>query len=394
MTLESLSPSESSRIPEVDGLRGIAILMVLLWHCIVAPSVTAPTTVASYAMAGLSFTWSGVDLFFVLSGFLIGGILLDQKTSHRYYQTFYVRRFFRIVPVYVIACITFWIIAMTLSAEGDGYSQLFASSPPPLALLTFTQNFWMGTIGGLGAYAFAPMWSLAVEEQFYLTLPFIVRSLDRRRLLRLLLAVLMLAPVLRIFLLAFAPHGWVWAFTAMPARADALAIGILVALAMRSPAAVAYLKSEWRKLVIIPVAAGALVASLVASRLVYNDIPMAAVGYSALAIVYGTLLIAALLYRGGAFGRILRSAPLRWVGSVAYGTYLFHMVVLYVVFALARNGSAPRIDSPGDVGVAILAIAISLGIARVSWTHLERHFVRFGRDYRYHSQGHVTALNT
>src|SRR2546425_646800 len=99
--------SLSGRIPELDGLRGVAIGSVLIWHYFVLPTVAAPGTPLSYARVFGGLTWSGVDLFFVLSGFLIGGILLDARQATNYFQVFYTRRFFRIVPIYAAILLLF-----------------------------------------------------------------------------------------------------------------------------------------------------------------------------------------------------------------------------------------------------------------------------------------------
>src|ERR1700675_5176478 len=93
------------RIPELDGIRGMAIAMVIVWHYFSAPAIAngfPEGSALAYLQAACRLAWSGVDLFFVLSGFLIGGILLDSRDSPNYFRTFYTRRFFRIVPLYAI----------------------------------------------------------------------------------------------------------------------------------------------------------------------------------------------------------------------------------------------------------------------------------------------------
>src|SRR5258708_1205348 len=92
--------AEAGRIPELDGIRGIAIGMVLIAHCFAI--VSRPGSALAYALVPLRLDWTGVDLFFVLSGFLIGGILLDARGSSNYFRVFYTRRFFRIVPIYAV----------------------------------------------------------------------------------------------------------------------------------------------------------------------------------------------------------------------------------------------------------------------------------------------------
>src|SRR5271155_4280107 len=145
------------RIPELDGLRGIAILMVLVYH-----------------YTGWRWGWTGVDLFFVLSGFLIGGILMDAKSATNYYSVFYTRRFYRIVPLYAV---TVCMLPLLLATHYEWFT--VGNKIPWYAYATFTQNFWMVKLEKLGTMALAVTWSLAIEEQFYLTLPIIVRNVSR-----------------------------------------------------------------------------------------------------------------------------------------------------------------------------------------------------------------------
>src|SRR6266568_5097276 len=159
---------QTSRIPELDGLRGIAIGMVIIWHYFSTVVRAGPSSPLSYLVAATRATWSGVDLFFVLSGFLIGGILLDARGATNYYRVFYRRRFFRIVPIYAAVLLIFPIF--TLLRHG-AHPAPAAGAPPWYMYWTFTQNLWMAATSSLGTNSLGMTWSLAVEEQFYLTLP-------------------------------------------------------------------------------------------------------------------------------------------------------------------------------------------------------------------------------
>src|SRR6266404_109473 len=105
--------NRSRRIPELDALRGIAILLVLIYHFVIIPGglSVASASLPAYLIALGKLSWSGVDLFFVLSGFLIGGILLDARTSRNYFKAFYMRRFHRILPIYLAMCLMLWIVS-------------------------------------------------------------------------------------------------------------------------------------------------------------------------------------------------------------------------------------------------------------------------------------------
>src|SRR5260370_21839924 len=223
--------SADGRIPELDGLRGLAIGMVLIFHYFQLTLVARPGSLPAYLQGAARLSWSGVDLFFVLSGFLIGGILLDARDSSNYFRVFYVRRFFRIVPIYFV----FLFLALGLCALGNfgitsDFLRMFRHRLPWLPHFLFLQNFWMALTSSFGASGLTVTWSLAVEEQLYLSLPALIRFLTPRALSIPLAAGIVLAPLSRILLHAFAPsHNLSW-YTLMPCRADALLLGVFRAI--------------------------------------------------------------------------------------------------------------------------------------------------------------------
>src|ERR1700722_14219468 len=176
------------RIPELDGIRGIAIAMVGVYHYFVQPMQFVPGSALAYLKAACRLTWSGVDLFFVLSGFLIGGILLDSRDRPDYFRSFYTRRFFRIVPIYAAT------LMLTHPLMGwSGMHQVGRWWVYPL----FLQHFWMAAASDFGLWGVT--WSLAVEEQFYLTLAAIIRYL-RSTLPWVIGAGIVGAPIIRVVL--------------------------------------------------------------------------------------------------------------------------------------------------------------------------------------------------
>src|SRR5216684_4285326 len=184
----------SGRIPELDGIRGVAIGMVLIAHLFAVAS--RPGSALAYALVPLRLDWTGVDLFFVLSGFLIGGILLDARGSSNYFHVFYKRRFFRIVPIYaaILLVLPGLVSAAQWTNHGD-FTWLKANALPWYSYWTFTQNLWMTHAASLGANALAITWSLSIEEQFYLSLPILVRLLSGRWLLACVLIGICAAPL-------------------------------------------------------------------------------------------------------------------------------------------------------------------------------------------------------
>jgi peptidoglycan/LPS O-acetylase OafA/YrhL len=370
------------RIKEVDGLRGIAIALVLVWHFF--PNLPIPAwTIPRYLVAGMRLAWSGVDLFFVISGFLIGGILLDNRDSSRYYATFYKRRFFRIVPAYAAVCVVVLLAAIVLP-RGVAYGRLFNDQAPILALATFTQNFWMSAHHTFGGMALAPVWSLGVEEQFYLVLPLLIRHVSRRTLIRVLVACVVLAPVVRAGLFITGPGGWLWSQMMMPARADAFAIGILIALVIRDPSLGAAVVGHKRALLVIAVAAAGVLVLLTQQHMDFRSMPFATLGYSALAIVYGSILLAAVTRRDRWLNYVLSASPLRALGGIAYGVYLLHTFVWGSLFTfLPAFTPWPHSRTAADVGIVAIAFVITIIIATASWRWFEKPLIAIGHRSAY-----------
>src|SRR5712691_11866784 len=224
----------SERIPELDGIRGIAIGMVLIAHHFEV--VSRPGSGLAYALVPLRLDWSGVDLFFVLSGFLIGGILLDARESSNYFRVFYTRRFFRIVPIYAVLLLSASFIRHLADAGTiRGFNEIFVGRLPWWYFATFLQNIGMSIHKTWGTFPLGVTWSLAVEEQFYLTLPLLIRFLNRRALLRFMLFAIAGAPLLRAFFFHRDPLNFFPWYTLMPCRADSLLLGVLGAIVLREP---------------------------------------------------------------------------------------------------------------------------------------------------------------
>ncbi len=366
-----VSPARGSRIPELDGVRGLAIALVLIFHYVELPVATGARTLwgSTALFYGLflptRFMWSGVDLFFVLSGFLIGGILLDNRESPRYYSVFYLRRFHRIFPLYylLIAVVAVGVWAWPLSP-------LFRGSMPMWVFPVFAQNL-------TGDYTRAPeaievTWSLAVEEQFYLLFPFIVKLCSRTALLYVLGACLVAAPVLRTLLIL---DGWGFelVYSLLPTRADTLALGVLAAMIVRSEAATTWVKVNARRLYLCLLGLIALVSTM----LKWTDYSyLGTVGYS----IFGTahflfillLLIAPLPLMKAAFS----ARWLRWLGMVSYCVYLVHYPMKIGMFQLFMPGHDLVINGTKSLVVTIAALVTTLAVAQFSWVVLERPLVK------------------
>ena len=385
-TATSLEPAPlHGRILQLDGLRGVAILLVLLRHYIAVDAQPARHSLVARALFFLRLSWSGVDLFFVLSGFLIGGILVDARGSPAYFKAFYARRFFRIVPVYAVVCVIF-AAASAAGAErwwGTGGAFLFSRPPPWYAFVFFLQNVFVAVRGTFDPLAVGVMWSLAIEEQFYLTLPLLVRLLPRERLLPVLLALVGLVPVARSIGFYTLPHGGLFAYTMMPFRADALLMGVIAAVLVRDPKAWEMLQQRRRGIkVVAGLLGGVLLGFMVRGWYTHDAAAICTAGYTLIALFYVCILLLAVTRGEGRLSVLLRARWLRSLGGIAYGTYLFHVAVQGICFGVIF-GHEPRITSWAELGTAALAAAITIAIARLSWNLFEKRMVSLGHGFAY-----------
>jgi peptidoglycan/LPS O-acetylase OafA/YrhL len=382
MNAVTLTGSSAARIPELDGVRGIAIGMVLIYHLYGSSVMTTPGSPLAYAMTATRLTWSGVDLFFVLSGFLIGGILLDNREATNYFRTFYVRRFFRIVPIYFLCLTTLYVLMRTVEhGAAPRFSFLLTAKMLPWAPhFFFVQNFWMAARNYNGFLGIT--WSLAVEEQFYLTLPFLIRVLNTQRLIKVVCAVILGAPILRTALYLLWPgHSWA-GMSLLPCRADSLLLGVLGAIIVRSPRWKECLRRNRTAMRVGLVAFGVSLPVLIKFAHYQHGFGIQSWGFTWLALSYLCFILYGLIFREGRISGLLRCRPLRWLGTVAYGAYLYHAFVLWAVFGFFY-ASWPRIENLPELGVSFLVIALILVLCQISWVFVEKPLIQLSHNARY-----------
>jgi peptidoglycan/LPS O-acetylase OafA/YrhL len=375
----------AKRIPELDGLRGLAILLVLIWHFGCDSNSAGVNRWAFYLIDAGSLFWSGVDLFFVLSGFLIGGILLDARNSPNYFRAFYTRRVFRILPIYAVVVAAFYLcLAAGVPGRIAGSDWLFGPTAPWYAYATFTQNIGYAIGQPNLAYWLAATWSLAVEEQFYLLLPAVIWFVSERWLPYFLGSAIVAAPLLRLYLNLHSPYAKVASFSLMPSRADALLLGVAAALLVRRQFFWELLKTQRRVLL---AAWFILLAGLPAFILLRVADPMksfwmSTIGLSWLAFFYLGLLLLALIYTDSWLGRLLRNSWLKSLGTISYGVYMLHWPVLGLTFMLIRH-KRPWAESLPEHALVFLAFVLTIAVASVSWNFFEKPLLKFGHAVKY-----------
>lgn len=381
-----------ARIPQLDGLRGIAIGMILVWHFFLIPIVIEPRTFLGYALIPARLAWTGVDLFFVLSGFLIGGILLDAREASNYFPVFYVRRFFRIVPVYFLCFGGVFVLSAFLgSLSVRKFDWVFAGHLPWLSFPFFFQNFWMAARNTLGSFGLGATWSLTVEEQFYLTLPLLAKFLNRRQFTFVVVTGIALAPALRLLFYALWPaHSLSW-FVIMPCRADALLLGVLASIAVRNPAWKSWLVTKKRLFHLLAPIFLAVLAFLSVKGASFYTFPMLSFGMTLVASSFAALLLYSVLFPESLVARVLCLGWLRWLGAIAYGTYLFHEFIYAAVY-WAFFGRQPRVGSLLEFLVALFGLALSLVLCRLLWLKFEKPLISIGHRHNYSMQSSAPLL--
>jgi peptidoglycan/LPS O-acetylase OafA/YrhL len=355
-------------IPQLDGVRGIAILLVLICHA-------EGFRLLHLGQWGQKL-WFGVDLFFVLSGFLITGVLADSRNQPRFFRNFYGRRMLRLLPVYVIVIIGTYL----LLRFGALYQDVHAFSWVPYALVT--QNI----VAGAGFHALGPTWSLAIEEHFYLVWPWLVRRLDYGSLMRTLLLLFLLSPLARTVGFYLGAMGLPFEVSGLQLykqtwfRLDGLAIGGLLALWMRMPS------FTLARLRIVSWAALLLGAPL-SIWLVPPDAILASPSVftmSATSLMSAGFLGLALLAsrRQGRLARFLAFRPLCFLGQISYCLYLVHVPVLDLLTEGPLTPWLASVSGAALPGVmATLLLLGCFGIPILSWYALEQPVLRLKRYY-------------
>lgn len=212
--------ASENRIPELDGLRGLAVLMVLAWHFIGSPS--GGTDYAKPFHYLTVFGRTGVDLFFVLSGFLITGILTDHRQSPRLLPAFYARRALRIYPPYIVLIALYWTVFTVMGPTIVANADVVPVWKQVLAQVTFTWNWLMAAYNGPIAQGFTVTWSVAIEEWFYLLLPAIVIFTPPRKLALTLFTIACCSVAARVGLHLLYPSAKLAPYVLTPMRLDGL----------------------------------------------------------------------------------------------------------------------------------------------------------------------------
>jgi peptidoglycan/LPS O-acetylase OafA/YrhL len=366
-------PDQINRIPALDGLRGAAILAVLLYHY--GRGLESSSAIVKALARTCGFGWSGVDLFFVLSGFLITGILYDTRHDPHYYKNFYARRSLRIFPIYYLLVAIFLVLTPLLHIpwRPAHISFLFYVGYPASLLLP-------GLAEVSPLVRITHLWSLCVEEQFYAIWPSLIAKLETKRVIYRTCGILVGTALFLRILVRLTGINSAWAYTFLPCRMDSIGVGGALAMLTRGPKRAAAVR--WAPLSFLVGALSVAVIVLIRRTADHTDPIFYTVGFTAVAVMYGGLLGSTLAVRSFP-GRVFSLPTLRMFGRYSYGLYLYHFPLTELfdptkAYFIAITHSVVL----GRILYLTFVMVANLMIAAVSFHFIETPIMRLKSHFR------------
>jgi len=378
MTKENLS-----RIPELDGMRGIAILLVMMVHIIPYNPVQIHYPGEKYVAAFASMGWAGVDIFFVLSGFLITSILLRTKRGEGYFKNFYARRILRIFPLYYITITLVFIAAPLINSALK--SEVLANMP---WYYLYASNWGFAFSRLSDPFGIGLTWSLAIEEQFYLVWPLVVYYLNSKKLAFLSVILVLSSLIIRVGLFSY--NGKIFDYSeffyhATFTRFDSLILGALIAVAFESDRWKEILKRISVPVFLIAVGFVGFLVYLRPDSPLWDNPPMYTYGFTFLALGAGGLIvILTTSANNNPIRRLFRNSVLSFFGKYSYAIYIFHRLpiqLLEVGFKIYQLTGFPF-----WLLFNVLSLVIPIIMALISWNLLENPILNLKKYFEYQAE--------
>jgi peptidoglycan/LPS O-acetylase OafA/YrhL len=371
--------STAHHYPALDGLRGIAALMIVWYHFLLLSPRQG--VLLSFVTRSFGFGWAGVDLFFVLSGFLITGILVDSKSRNHYFRTFYGRRVLRIFPLYygVLAVVFFILPLVGAEPRVPSSSKIF--------FWTYTSNLYFQSNGGINADYLRHFWTLAIEEQFYLVWPLIIwfaSSLDRLRV-GLICGFISVSILRCILFMSGVDFNIIYMNTLT--HCDALMLGGYLALSMRSAKPDALKGFRPPAVIVVVVIASALLLGDIDGFIpAWGELRVVAFCHAVLmlgllAIIFVWLIYAAITQTSGHIIRFFSKPVLRWFGKYSYALYVLHLPIAFLFLRSDIPWISPH-HALAELELFFLFFGCSVITSFLSWHLYEKHFLKLKRYFQ------------
>ncbi len=340
-----------SYVPELDGLRGLAILAVVLYHC-------HPRLQGTWLYYASLWGWAGVSVFFVLSGFLITCILLGARDKPHYYHNFHARRALRVWPVYLLVLVVVYLNAPWFIGPGVWDA---IKTAPWLAYIFCVQNLFHLALPS----AIAPTWALAIEEQYYFAWAPLVKVLRQPWMLAsVLVAAIVASPMLR-----HANLHWMTPTNTL-IHLDGIALGSLLAIGFYT---LKLSRRAWLVIGLVCFVSGIAAAATIAGGTAFLD--------SALATGFAGAMVAAIASSGARnpISAVLRRGPLPFYGRISYGLYMTH-ISIFIFFGWFDARMDPY-GIPGNLAVVGFRLAVTTVVATALWYGFESQILKLKRYF-------------
>ena len=376
-TIDPAQPTISfgaPRIAALDGIRGLMTILVLISHFFGEIANGFPV---------LGLGWYAVNMFFVLSGFLIGRLIIEKMDHANFLTVFVMRRVCRTVPSYMIS------VAMIFTALWIFRSQpwtQFKTEFPVWSYVTFTQNIFMCFTNDVGAYWAAPTWTLALEEQLYVLLPLVFFLAPRRFWLRILIGVSLLAVVLRAVIFTSQGIDAIWGLVLLPTRGDVLVMGVIAAIIYKDKAIdLARFDLALRiAAVMLLFATVLLILCDPIERRLFNI-------FGPLFVSGGFACLLLAIARGAPEGKRFESKLLCFFGHISYCVYLTHLMVLGLMHGLVLHAK-PALGSVEQWLVTFGALGVAVILAWAMTTFIEAPLTAYGRSWTWGAMKPARAI--
>ncbi|MEP6727629.1 MAG: acyltransferase [Bacteroidota bacterium] len=345
------------KIKTLDGFRGLAVILVCCYHY----------------LHFFSFGWTGVDLFFILSGFLITGKLIESIDSNHYFRSFYLKRILRIVPLYFSVLLIFFVIIPLLlpSFVSVSFKELLQQQ---IYYWTFTANLYDAVHGWPLNITLIHFWSLACEMQFYLVWPFIVYFFygKRKSMVIILIALCLSGLLFRIYGHFFLVFSSIYRYVLMPCRLDAFCAGALLYMFVSRNKIILY-KKIFLSVSLLALGSILLIMAIMQVPWHFSADTVSKYGYTLDAIFWSTFIAFTLCSDTHLLQRIFTGSLITWFGKYSYGIYIFHLPVFVIISRqhLLNAGSQDKTWS-----LAAIAFITTCLCSFASYHLLEKHFLK------------------